>query len=733
MRIASMRRVAGLTAGLLLLAGNLPAAAVNSADASVVVEGVLEQIQSEAVPADPTHEAHDARDTHGSHSHDSEELLHALRLDDGTRVRVEGSAVTRLGSGSRVEMVTTVPDAVSDEITAGRTVNDADGSALDVDTGDVAVAKRTPADDGSDLSRAVVGSAVRTGDGLAARSVTVLAAGEAAYTRGSHQVHVVSVVPAGVKARASSAASLRGQVAAASAYWRDQSGGGITFGVTQVGRSYTSALRCSDDPFSFWNEAARRMNFSEGANKHLVVVFPRAAVQQGCSYGLASIGSGPNTGGVVLISDDAWPVLAHEIGHNLGLGHAKVHRSRTADADLGGSSRGNVEDYGDPYDVMARSAADRAGMLSTIQAANIGLLKAPALTQIASGSKTFSLAPLSSLRGLRGIKVVDPSTKDEYFVEYRTRTGRDALLYTNMAAGVRVLKTDPQDYQSRASVVMDATPTGSLKDNTWHINPRDTFTSRSGAVRITVNAVSAGAAAVSVTVGSGAARKAPASASGVLAAPKVTVPAVTSASRADGKAPVSWSGAPAGAVYDVRYRSVGLKGGKVAHGAARTWYAGTTKRSGVLSGAQGGVYEVSARVRNARGTSAWSPWAKTVVPVDSTARGTRAIGRWTAGRSSAYTYGTFHSTTARNASITGVRTYTNRIHVVGAKHPKGSVAHVYVDGRLAAKVNTYAKRTQARATIASIPVKWGAHTVKVVNVPTGGRSQLVIDGFGYAR
>ncbi len=35
--------------------------------------------------------------------------------------------------------------------------------------------------------------------------------------------------------------------------------------------------------------------------------------------------------------------------------------------------------------------------------------------------------------------------------------------------------------------------------------------------------------------------------------------------------------------------------------------------------------------------------------------------------------------------------------------------------------------------IKAVPVRWGAHTVKVVDVPTGKRNLLRLDGIAYGR
>lgn len=322
-----------------------------------------------------------------------------------------------------------------------------------------------------------------------------------AVTPATHQLTIAIVTPSGVSGTVPTEAQVRAQAASVDQYWSEQSGGAVRFGVGSV-TTMSLAAGCSDY-WGMWQEAARRTGFRSGADQHLVMVLPRSATNSGCSYGLGSIGSSPNSGGYVYVSDTNWPVLAHELGHNLGLAHAeRLLCSGAADANLGALAAAScqIKDYGDPWDVMAASAPNNAGSLSAPQAYRTGLLPASAVKQVTSGSATVTLNAVSSLTGTRAARVVDPASGVAYFVEYRARSGRDYLLYAPMAGGVRILREDTNaSGAAKPSLALDATPTGSGSDYAWGLGVGGTFTSYGGGVRVRVSAQTDSTATVTVS------------------------------------------------------------------------------------------------------------------------------------------------------------------------------------------------------------------------------------------
>ncbi|WP_162872772.1 reprolysin-like metallopeptidase [Austwickia chelonae] len=319
-----------------------------------------------------------------------------------------------------------------------------------------------------------------------------------------HQITAVVAVPRGVSGTAPSSDAVRAQIASVSQYWSEQTGGALTFSATSVTGPVNLSASCSD-VWSMWEEAASRAGFSAGPNKHLVLVLPREAASAGCGYGLASVGSGVSAGGYAYVSDTAWPVMSHELGHNLGLAHAqRLTCPGVADVALSeAAAKGcRIDEYGDPWDVMAASAPNNAGSLSAPQAHRLGMWPSSAVTELSSGSASVSLNPVSSFTGTRAVRVVDPKSGAVYFVEYRTRSGRDYLLYSNMVGGVRIVREDSsKSGQAKPSLALDASPSGSSADVNWGIPVGGSFTSYGGGVTVQVISQDASSAQVKVTAG----------------------------------------------------------------------------------------------------------------------------------------------------------------------------------------------------------------------------------------
>jgi hypothetical protein len=327
------------------------------------------------------------------------------------------------------------------------------GSTVDAEVSDEAAGPRsTPAPTGD------AEAAAESGGTVVAARVTAAAPVPAPLVASVHDVTAVLVLPPGASPDASTASRLAAAVdGSVSSYWSTQTGGRVRFRVVRAVGWLRVRSRC-DDAWGLWSEVALRVGFVPGPRRHLLVLVPPSA--DGCYAGLGTIGATSDAGGSAYVRGTTTGLIAHELGHNMGLGHSNGLQCAGADDGIwsGSWTAGCVRTgYRDWYDVMGVSW-DHLGTLSTAQAFRLGALGRGTTATITTPARA-TLTAVGLHEGLQSLRVTDPAG-GTYIVEYRGAIGDDAWLARNwrgLRPGVLVRRDDPEGDLAQ-TLLLDATP-----------------------------------------------------------------------------------------------------------------------------------------------------------------------------------------------------------------------------------------------------------------------------------
>jgi Gametolysin peptidase M11 len=205
------------------------------------------------------------------------------------------------------------------------------------------------------------------------------------------------------------------------------------------------------------NSAAQAAGANLSDYTHIVYAFRNTCGGEG----LGTVGGNPSQAWIN--GDLDVRVIAHELGHGLGLWHS--HALDCGETTIGTSC--TIFEYGDPFDTMANLDP---GHFNAFQKERLGWLNntvSPTITTVTT-SGTYAVAPFESNdtrpKALKILRSTDPNTGQRtwYYVEWRQPTGFDAFLASNTNFPNGVLVHTGTEGDGNSSDLLDMNPSSGL-------------------------------------------------------------------------------------------------------------------------------------------------------------------------------------------------------------------------------------------------------------------------------
>ncbi|MDQ6698255.1 MAG: hypothetical protein M3Z46_12445 [Actinomycetota bacterium] len=296
------------------------------------------------------------------------------------------------------------------------------------------------------------------------------------------------------KPDATTPAAAKAQIGVTTNNWyRAVSSNKLGFSATATPWMTLAKQDCSLTNGAYWKVLAAAENaavahgYNPKAYDHEMVYFPFDA---NCNYG--GLGSVSDRSSWVNGEMDS-RVANHELGHNLGLNHARSAVCvDSTNHEVTASSTCTTDEYGDLFDTMGVPPSGTP-QISAIQMNHLGWLTGHFTTTTSTSSVTLS--PLESGTGTRADRILVGGS--EYWLEYRQPVGVDATLktYTGATDGVLIHRVAADG----GTDLLDATPDAFKSFADAALPVGRTWTSPEK-VSVKVTSISSARAVVSITM-----------------------------------------------------------------------------------------------------------------------------------------------------------------------------------------------------------------------------------------